>query len=365
MLFHNKTINCLRNNLYKVKSFISEDYTQLYISTDLHNWSLYEDAAFIANTASKLGMQNRIVRDALSFTNQSVLHTSQHVLLRNGLKSWKTCNIGLVLYHGIPGIGINEFDDVFRRLEIYDHYINAYVVSNLAMVETLLSLGICRNKIYKIHIGVNDQIFKCPKVGEKDNLRNIYQIPSDYIVVGSFQKDGNGWGQGKTPKYIKGPDILVNCLNLIKERVNNKIFVILTGPSRGYVISKLKENNIRYLHRKANNLYEVANLYKLLDLYLVTSRFEGGPKAILESMATGVPIITTPVGQAVDLVVNKKNGIISSGYEADEVAQGAKEVINNQDLANSIITNGKKTAASNTYASQLNQWRDVFSVLTN
>ena len=41
---------------------------------------------------------------------------------------------------------------------------------------------------------------------------------------------------------------------------------------------------------------------------MVASRDEGGPRAVLESMATGVPLVTTRVGQAADLVEHGVNG---------------------------------------------------------
>jgi glycosyltransferase involved in cell wall biosynthesis len=42
-----------------------------------------------------------------------------------------------------------------------------------------------------------------------------------------------------------------------------------------------------------------------MDIYIVTGWHEGGPKAVLESMAAGVPLVTTRVGQAMDLVQNE------------------------------------------------------------
>ena len=40
------------------------------------------------------------------------------------------------------------------------------------------------------------------------------------------------------------------------------------------------------------------NLYNCLDLYLVTSRHEGGPQAILECASNKTPILSTDVGFA-------------------------------------------------------------------
>ena len=46
----------------------------------------------------------------------------------------------------------------------------------------------------------------------------------------------------------------------------------------------------------------VNKLYNILDLYLVTSRVEGGPQAILECGANKTPIISTNVGVAPEIL---------------------------------------------------------------
>ena len=64
------------------------------------------------------------------------------------------------------------------------------------------------------------------------------KIPRESLLIGSFQKDGIGWGEGNEPKLIKGPDIFINSLEKIKKCCDP--FVILTGPSRGFVKKGLK-----------------------------------------------------------------------------------------------------------------------------
>ena len=45
-------------------------------------------------------------------------------------------------------------------------------------------------------------------------------LPDDAFVVGSFQKDGVGWGDGLEPKLVKGPDVLVEALARAHERAS-------------------------------------------------------------------------------------------------------------------------------------------------
>lgn len=54
-------------------------------------------------------------------------------------------------------------------------------------------------------------------------------------------------------------------------------------------------------------------LYKKIDFLLMASRFEGGPANIPEAIGAGVPILTTKVGIAAELIENGVNGYFISG----------------------------------------------------
>jgi glycosyltransferase involved in cell wall biosynthesis len=53
------------------------------------------------------------------------------------------------------------------------------------------------------------------------------------------------------------------------------------------------------------NLQEVSELYNCLDLYLVTSRHEGGPQALLECSLNKTPILSTDVGMANEVLTKE------------------------------------------------------------
>ena len=54
------------------------------------------------------------------------------------------------------------------------------------------------------------------------------------------------------------------------------------------------------------NFNELNELYNILDLYIVSSRVEGGPQAILECAITKTPVISTDVGIA-SQILNPKS----------------------------------------------------------
>ena len=147
-------------------------------------------------------------------------------------------------------------------------------------------------KIVVQNFWINDKIYF--HIENKDELRIKYNIPNNKIIIGSFQKDTEGKNKCMKPKLSKGVDILVNILNDFNNYKD--IFVVLTGRRRNYIINKLNENEIPYCYFEMISYKELNELYNCLDLYIVSSRIEGGPRSIMESALCKVPIISTNVG---------------------------------------------------------------------
>jgi len=134
------------------------------------------------------------------------------------------------------------------------------------------------------------------EIKDKDSLRKKYNLPLDAYILGSFQRDTEG-SDLKSPKLIKGPDRLVKIIEA-KNRDSDKLVVLLSGKRRQYIIKELENLNINYKYFEMVETNELNELYNCLDLYVVSSRIEGGPQAIIECGLSKTPIISTDVGVA-------------------------------------------------------------------
>ena len=140
---------------------------------------------------------------------------------------------------------------------------------------------------------------------EQNQLRSKWKIPlkeqtsDNYYIVGSFQRDTEGGPLAKgqiVPKLEKGPDILCRILWDLKQKQGKKLFVVLSGCRREYVIRQLHRMRIQYVYYEMVSLEDLNELYNTLDLYIVSSRCEGGPRAIMEGGLSETPIIASDVG---------------------------------------------------------------------
>ncbi len=238
---------------------------------------------------------------------------SQYMWLTWGSHMARSNRFVTSFFHGKPEDG----PDVARHIDMFVKSVPqlSKIVTGASLVERrLLDWGVPREKLVKIPIGCDTSLFLPPTPEQRRNARTRLGIPDDRTCIGSFQKDGVGWGDGVEPKLIKGPDVFIEAVRSLAERI--PIFVLLTGPARGYVRLGLERHGIPYRHDFLSDYRDMVRYYHALDLYLVTSREEGGPMALMESMATHVPVVSTRVGQAEDLIPNTAlNGLV----EVDDV----------------------------------------------
>lgn len=206
----------------------------------------------------------------------------------------------------------------------------------------LMRWGVKEEKIVIIPIGVDLSIFNPVDPEEKVSIKKDLGIPASSICIGSFQKDGNGWQEGNTPKLIKGPDVFCDVVNRLSK--DYPLFILLTGPARGYVKNRLKASGIDFKHIYIKDYNEIGKYYKAIDYYIISSRVEGGPKALLECFATGIPFATTRVGMVDDLVIDGHNSLVSEVEDTDSLYNNIKKLIDDKKLKDRLIKNGLETA---------------------
>lgn len=225
-----------------------------------------------------------------------------HKLPKNHLREKKViCSY----YHfDFEKFGPHEQEN-FREL---DKFVDEYhVISN----KTKLQLeSLTNKKITSIPFWVNQNIWF--EINNKEKLRNEFGLSNEDYLIGSFQRDTEG-SDLVSPKLVKGPDIFLNIIRDLYSK-NENLRVVLTGKRRGYLIENFKKYNIPFNYFEMVNFKDLNKLYNVLDLYIVSSRIEGGPQAILEASITKTPIVSTDVGVASEIL--HSDSIYNSTFSA-------------------------------------------------
>lgn len=311
--------------------------------TDGANWSIRQDGLALTDalnsqrlvrarvTPTHRGLRNQIVHFGyvgrfMSATSWARVHESNSSIL-----TW---------FHVTPG------DARLGMVSAVQAYLEFIHTSCSATAKALAEAGVPREKIVVIPLGVDCRLFRVAVPGESESLRRGLGIPPGRLVIGSFQKDGIGWGDGLEPKSIKGPDVLVQVLNEVRDL---KPFVLLVGPARGYVKRGLSKCGIEHVHVQFERFQSVARMYRALDLYLITSRVEGGPKAILEAWASGVALVSTRVGMVPDLASHQVNAMLADSEDVASLAASVRVVAQDRCRREQMLRAGWRSAQELTW----------------
>ena len=338
-------------------------HSRLFVAQEGADWVLAYESRQLQKLAAGLGIPVGAERWVNAVSNQAVFHESQFTLLLEDFER-RGNRLGFAYFHGRPGTtGFPEFDACYRRLEQRHAEIDAVQVTNEAMEAVVLETGVAPEKVHRIPIGIDPVAF-APRTEEVRALaRRELGLPESAFVVGSFQKDGVGWGEGLEPKLIKGPDVLVAAAERLRDAVPD-LWFLLTGPSRGYVMTGLERAGIPYRHHRLPSLEAVARAYEAIDLCVVASRDEGGPRAVLESMAIGVPLVTTRVGQAADLVRHGENGWMVEVEDVDGIVHWGRHVAEApRGGLDDVLRAGHRTVEENSYEALRPRWRRLLERL--
>lgn len=329
--------DCAENT---VRSYIGlkEPYSTLFYVTEHADWSIKWDGKYITenlNNSRSIGARTTTVQSGI---RKQIIHfgSVNTFLTSKGFRKSHTSNkVILTWFHVVPD------DPRIRFAKEAQKYVDVVHTASIITRNKLIEIGIPEEKIVVVPIGVDLSIFKPASYGEKQKMGEMIGVPKGRVVVGSFQKDGAGWGKGLEPKWIKGPDIFVEAVDELTKEYD--IFVLLLGPARGYVKSELEKRDIPYKHIFLKNYSVIPKYYNVLDLYLVTSREEGGPKAVLEAMATGIPIVSTRVGMAPEIIKEGYNGFLADVEDVEMLAEKARRILDDGAMAKKMTENALKT----------------------
>jgi len=233
------------------------------------------------------------------------------------------------VHHIVP----EKFGDMERAdFELRDVITTAYHVFNQHTYDFIRPLTL--KPIHLVKYWANQHLWR--PTGTREELRKKHGLPQEAFLVGSFQRDTEGRGIAHgifEPKLEKGPDKLVEYLKTLKQfrdradlfdvAERKDVHVVLAGWRRQYVIENLKKHGVPYTYFDRPNIEVINELYQCLDQYAVTARQEGGPQALIECGLLGIPVVSTPVGIA--------EQVLPPSAICDDVFMAAPDVPNVED----------------------------------
>jgi glycosyltransferase involved in cell wall biosynthesis len=86
---------------------------------------------------------------------------------------------------------------------------------------------------------------------------------------------------------------------------------------------------------------DARRLLGALDVFLLTSRFEGLPYSVIEALAAGTPVVATDVAGTRDVVRHERTGLLSAPGDTTALSAAVTQLLNDRDRARLIGEAGR------------------------
>lgn len=171
-----------------------------------------------------------------------------------------------------------------------------------------------RTNVETIYIGTNEEKYNPEKYNKKE-MREKYHIPQDKTVISFIARLS---GEKRPEMFVEiGKRLLQN---------NPNLFFVIAGDGYLYnaVSSQINENFAMLGMVSSDKTVEI---YTLSDMTLNCSSLEGLALTSYESLAMGVPVVSTDVGGQTELIDDTVGAIVH--YHKDATEEEYEEEINN------------------------------------
>lgn len=188
---------------------------------------------------------------------------------------------------------------------------------------------------------------------DSDHFRRLHSeraklgIPENAFVIGFVGTKGSDHDNNR-----KDTDTFVRTIRTVAPHIPN-LFAMFAGPGWDAEIALLRRDglaagNIGYV-RRAN----VPKLFSSMDIYLMTSRVEGGPCTVLEAMACETPVVATRVGLVSEILQDGVNGFSADPGDVATLADGILKIAADSRRAAEMGRNARQTVMRYPWAQTL------------
>ena len=140
------------------------------------------------------------------------------------------------------------------------------------------------------------------------NQRACTAAPRKVVVVANLRPE-------------KGHEVLIDAATIVLKQFPEASFEIVGGgPERDALVRRATTRGVLPAFTFLGHQDDVTARLAAADLFVLPSRSEAFPNAVLEAMAAGLPIVASGVGGIVELIDDNRNGLLVQPGEPDALA---------------------------------------------
>ena len=195
----------------------------------------------------------------------------------------------------------------------YDDQMDLVLAPSRSTAEELIEKGLNGAKIRLMPRGVDQELFHPSKRNGCLDKYSLNKEDLKLLYVGRVSKE-------------KNLEILVNAFKkLIELKKNVRLFVVGDGPYKEEMVEALKDTPTVFTGYVQGE--DLAGIFASADLFVFPSTTDTFGNVVLESQASGVPVIVTDKGGPKENIIHGETGIVVKGDDETALVQGLLELL--------------------------------------
>jgi glycosyltransferase involved in cell wall biosynthesis len=172
-------------------------------------------------------------------------------------------------------------------------------------------------------------------LGDRRLLPTVAHIPNGIFPVDGAGTATNGC-QPPAPRVgfvgrlapEKRPDLFLETAAVVRKRRCDVQFIVIGGgPEHSRLLELRRQLDLDDTVVFEGYVRDVAPTLRTLSVLLCCSTNEGTPRAVLEAMSAGVPVVATAVGGIPEIIDDGKTGVLIPPGDAEAAAEAILDVL--------------------------------------
>jgi len=210
-------------------------------------------------------------------------------------------------------------------------FVDIFICNSYETKRCIWDTYLSEDKVKLIYNGIDTSYFNRNRF-KNPKLRENLGIDNSAIVIGTmanFRKEKNYPFLLKAFKILlrKYPNLILLCVGGGKYLDKTRSIARKYDLDRKVVFSGYQNNPAEYLY--------------IMDIFVLTSLYEGFPNALLQAMSMELPVITSAVGGCKEIINNLNDGILFRSNDLDDFIRGISYLIEDKEFAAELAHNAR------------------------
>jgi glycosyltransferase involved in cell wall biosynthesis len=224
-------------------------------------------------------------------------------------------------------------------------------VSEASKRDILHFLHVPASRVEVIHNAIDDRFDREPEVEDVVRVRQRYQLNDPFLLYAGNIKPHKNVGR------------VIDAFARLKKRGFEPVKLLIIGDEISKSPQLRRAVHRHQLHQHVRFLGFVpdatlAVLYRLADVFVFPSLYEGFGLPPLEAMASGTPVVTSNVSSLPEVVGDA--ALLVDPRDAEAIAGAIERILTDGELRRSLIKKGLGRAHEFSWERSVRRIRDVY-----